>query len=222
MYMSYIYKITNTLTNQAYIGKTTKTPEVRWEEHLQERKRERSKNRPFYCALNQYDSSVFKIETIEKIDTDDQSILSEREKYWIEYYDTFSNGYNATFGGDGKPYIDYNKVCQVYQEIQNIKETAILLKIDEGYAGKILEQCRIPKISREQALKKTNSIPVDMFDISGVFIKTFSSIHDAIREVLNKDIQCDVSGEVSHISSVCKGKRKSAYGYKWKYHNINQ
>ena len=32
-------------------------------------------------------------------------LLNEREKYWIEYYGSFKNGYNATLGGDGKAYI---------------------------------------------------------------------------------------------------------------------
>jgi len=32
---------------------------------------------------------------------------SDREVYWIEKLDTYHNGYNATYGGDGKNYINY-------------------------------------------------------------------------------------------------------------------
>ena len=43
------------------------------------------------------------------------------------------------------------------------------------------------------------------------FIQSFPSIREAAKS-LNKD-------GVSHISDVCKGKRKSAYGFKWRYAN---
>ena len=33
---------------------------------------------------------------------------NEREKYWIEQKRTFKNGYNATKGGDGTAYLDYD------------------------------------------------------------------------------------------------------------------
>ena len=43
------------------------------------------------------------------------------------------------------------------------------------------------------------------------FIQSFPSIKAATR-ALNKT-------GVSHISDVCKGKRKSAYGFKWRFAN---
>lgn len=33
---------------------------------------------------------------------EETDIPEEREKYWIEYFGSFKNGYNATIGGDGK------------------------------------------------------------------------------------------------------------------------
>lgn len=42
-------------------------------------------------------------------------------------------------------------------------------------------------------------------------LKTFPSITDSLA-YLNKST--DGAG---HISQVCRGKRKSAYGYKWRY-----
>ena len=40
----------------------------------------------------------FNLEEIEKVEYE---FLDEREKYWINYYDTFYNGYNMTCGGKG-------------------------------------------------------------------------------------------------------------------------
>lgn len=40
----------------------------------------------------------------------------------------------------------------------------------------------------------------------------FESIRDAARS-LGKEKPCDIT----HIIDVCRGRRKSAYGYKWEY-----
>lgn len=55
--------------------------------------------------------------------------------------------------------------------------------------------------------------PIDMYDMSMNYIKTFNSISDALRFLGHKG-----SG---HISDVCKGKRLSFKGYIWRYHNEN-
>lgn len=55
--------------------------------------------------------------------------------------------------------------------------------------------------------------PVKQIDIqSGKVIKIFSSQSEAAKGV-------GKPGGTSHISDVCKGKRKIAYGYKWEYVN---
>jgi hypothetical protein len=61
--------------------------------------------------MNKYGIDKFKIEQIEECD---DSIVNEREIYWIEYYQSFKYGYNATKGGDGKLYLDYDLICETY------------------------------------------------------------------------------------------------------------
>lgn len=61
------------------------------------------------------------METLEECD---DSILSNRETYWIEKLHTYRDGYNATLGGDGKPYIDYEEIEKVYLKCLCVKETA--------------------------------------------------------------------------------------------------
>lgn len=58
--------------------------------------------------------------------------------------------------------------------------------------------------------KITRSLKVAQYDLNNNLIKTHNSIVDALI-FLNKSIKD------GHISQVCKGKRESAYGYKWKY-----
>lgn len=47
----------------------------------------------------------------------------ERERYWIEYFGSFKNGYNATQGGDGKSYLDYNLIIATYQKCGSQEKT---------------------------------------------------------------------------------------------------
>lgn len=130
--MAYIYKITNQINGKVYIGKTTKSDiQQRWKEHQRDRQKGRCKDRPFYRALNKYGSENFFIEEIEKCDV---SILEEREIYWIDKYRAYigwndCNGYNATTGGDGKAYCDYEWVYSLWQEEKSIES---ILKIT-GY-----------------------------------------------------------------------------------------
>ena len=94
--MGYIYKITNNINGKVYIGKTTKTVEERWKGHL---KKMNYKKNKFYNALNKYGIDNFTIEEIEECDDD---LLNEEEIYWINFYNSYENGYNSTGGGDGR------------------------------------------------------------------------------------------------------------------------
>jgi len=52
---------------------------------------------PIYIAMAEFGFENFKIELIEEVDN---SVLFERERFWIQYFNTLiPNGYNATPGG---------------------------------------------------------------------------------------------------------------------------
>ena len=92
--MGLIYKHTNTISDKAYIGQTTRSMEVRWDDHLYDSERWDNK---FSRALKKYGSNCWTHEVIAEYDDE---ILNEAEVYWISYFDTFHNGYNSTTGGD--------------------------------------------------------------------------------------------------------------------------
>ena len=133
--MAYIYKITNRINKKVYIGKTYTSVEQRWKEHLQDYNKIRCEKRPLYSAMNKYGIQHFSIETIEECDN-----LEQREKYWIKYYDSYKNGYNATLGGDGKAYIDYNSILKLFAEGYNVIEIANKTKHDCGHISQILRE----------------------------------------------------------------------------------
>lgn len=203
--MSYIYKIYNDINDKIYIGKTNYLLEKRFQEHIRDSKKSQE-NRPLYNAMNKYGVEHFKIEQIEECS---EQVVNDREKYWIEFLQTFKYGYNATLGGEGKAYLDYELIYATYLETNSVRETALIISCDEKSVSTILDIYGISKEDRikNMALKKSNIVA--MIDKkTNKIIKVFNGTREAGR-FLNKTHQ--------HIQEVCQGKRKSAYGYLWKY-----
>lgn len=98
--MQGIYKITNLINNHCYIGKTNDSNR-RWADHQRLAFTEGHKeyDKVLYRAMRKYGLENFSFEIIEKLE--DYSISGEREKYWINYYNSYQNGYNESLGGDG-------------------------------------------------------------------------------------------------------------------------
>lgn len=97
-----IYKITNNINGKIYIGKTIRSPEARWNEHMRNALSEQDRyNTPLYLAMRKHGIKNFNFEIIEQNISEDK--INEREKYYINYFHTTSheNGYNITLGGDG-------------------------------------------------------------------------------------------------------------------------
>lgn len=204
--MAYIYKITNKINQKSYIGKTLGTIKGRFIEHIRDSRKERCEQRPLYLAMNKYGVENFSIEEIEQCS---HEIVSDREKYWIEYYGTFKNGYNATVGGDGKAYIDYDLVVKTYNETKSQIETALLLNIHEDSVHSILKEKEIEILPSSEVNKNKNSKQVGQYDLENNLINVFPSINEASRKV-----EGSLKGG---ISNVCNGKRKTHNGFKWKF-----
>lgn len=208
--MAYVYKIINDLNNKIYIGQTSFSVEERFKQHLRDAKKDEVKNRPLYSAIRKYGPIHFHIQTIEETDNP-----LEREKYWIEYYQSFKKGYNATIGGDGKPYIDHQLVISEYLKLKNQNQVAKKLKIDPRTVRLILNANNIEKGLHKDIVQKASGKVINQYDLNDNFIRSFASAREA-AESLGK-ITKTSNGASSHITAVCRGKRKTAYGYKWKF-----
>lgn len=160
--------------------------------------------------MRKYGIDSFIIEEIERVDTDEQAC--EREQYWINYYNSYGDGYNATLGGDGKAYINREEVINLYQQLKNCCEVARQLGIYEETVRNILHDKGI-KVLTSQEVNRSRGQQVDQYTKDGVFIKTFESFRQAAFEVAGRG-----GGAITHIKEVCSGIRKSAYGYKWRNH----
>lgn len=92
-----IYMITNTINNKSYIGQSIhlrkRLTDHRCRSHYSG---DREYNKTFYRSIRKYGIENFTIQILEECD---KEFLDERETYWIEFYDTYNNGYNETTGG---------------------------------------------------------------------------------------------------------------------------
>lgn len=94
----YIYKISTTKSNKVYIGQTTKTVAERYRIHLGARNSKGKKTLHLYRAMEKYGIETFSVEQIDSANSQEE--LNEKERYWINYYDSIDNGYNMMQGGN--------------------------------------------------------------------------------------------------------------------------
>lgn len=203
----FIYKITNDINDKIYIGKTLKSIEERFREHLNDSKKESLEKRPLYNAIRLYGENHFKISLVEECEIEK---LSDREMYWINYYGSFAKGYNATLGGDGKILYDYEEIASFLKTGASNQEAMKKFGCCEDIITLVRKIYNIKPQKKHPQMKK-----VKQYNLSGEFIQEFNSIGDAVRWLSNTiGIKYD-GGVKSHIMDVCKGKRKTAYKYKW-------
>lgn len=90
-----IYKVTNIQTQEIYIGKSTSVAS-RWINHIKAAEGlDGVADSQFQRALRKYGVDNFTWELLEETTKDK---LTEKEKYWITFYDTTRYGYNMKVG----------------------------------------------------------------------------------------------------------------------------
>ena len=91
-----IYKITNTDTQRAYIGRSTDIKK-RLTEHVKGAFNISTiADQEIHRVMGREGVDKFSFEVLEKVEKEK---LNEREKYWIDFYQTQSYGYNQNKGG---------------------------------------------------------------------------------------------------------------------------
>ena len=175
--MAYIYKITNVTNNKCYIGKTVLSIEERFLQHKRDSKKTRLEKRPLYSAFNKYGIDNFVIEEIEECNSE---VVSEREQYWICFYDSYRNGYNAALGGEGKLCFDYKQIYDLWQKGLQVQEIKKQIKCSYDTIRSALNQYKIPTFQRQQRITQDKFMSVAQIDKdTDEIISIFPSIAEA-------------------------------------------
>lgn len=180
--MGFIYKITNQLNNKQYIGKTSVPIEVRWKGHLHRAFSDYNRNEHFINAIRKYGENNFKIELIEECE---DSILNEREIYWIKYFDTYNNGYNSTIGGEGDIKYDRKEILTLWNNGYSLGDIQEKLGCQRETASKALQAQGIQEkdISKRgyEQVKNKLSRKIEQYDINGNLLHTYLNAYEASK-----------------------------------------
>lgn len=200
-----IYKITNLLNGKCYIGQSIDI-EKRWSEHKSIYNHPRCSNYHIYKAFRKYGIENFSFSVIEECE---QSMLDDREKFWVQHYDSFKNGYNMTIGGDGSEFINRSEVYSLWDAGLAVSDIATKVGCSPITISRIV--CGYHKYDKHEANirgKLWHRKSVTQYEKDGSPIRSYGSILEA----------SDVTGvPCDSISACCNRRLKSAGGYQWSF-----
>ena len=209
--------IRNKINDKKYIGQSIDIW-YRYRNHLSESYNQNCNktayNMAIHKAIRKYGKNNFEVIVLEECSEDK---LDEREIYWIDYYDTFNDGYNQTIGGDSfvqridrdniyRLWDDGNSISEIHKITGHSKHNIIYIL--EGYSSYSSEESKRRgfKVRSRSKCKR-----VYMYDINGEYICEFSSIIEASKKTGTAH---------GDISSCIYGRQKSANNYRWSFEKM--
>lgn len=209
----YAYK-KKSINKIVYVGQTI---------NLQDRHKQHMKYDPFNINTHEYDYPLsrgirkygeeeYQLIILENNLTQEE--LNDRQKYWIQYYDTYFNGYNQTIGGKNptKPIFSEEKINQVIEMLKDesysykdiMKKTGIsMTHIYNINTGKRRRQNNIQYPIRKSNTKGTKGLkfsPQECKKIHEEILNTKKSFKQ-----IGKEFNCNADT----ISDINKGKTKN-------------
>lgn len=210
-----IYKAKNILTDQVYIGITTKKLTFRIKDHIQKAKNDLGSK--FQNAIKTYGEEVFNWEQIDTATTSNE--LAEKEQKYILEYKSKISGYNSDRGGGIKKNIYQYDIAtgELMSTFFSLSEAAQEIGVDRKTISKAclgdIKNCKGYYWS--YFLQENIDAPVDkrkkkvfQFSLKGSYLNCFNSVSEAAKSTgINK----------SSIAKCCRGEYKYAGEYYWEY-----
>ena len=236
--------IKNKIDGKMYIGQTKLKPEKRFSQHCAIASNTK-RNLKLYNAMRKYGIDNFEFSILEN--DIDEDHLDEREMYFINKYNTLSNGYNHTAGGGGVRGYHHNEesrkkmgiaISNAMWKINTPERTAKIIAAQKGrmftdeHRKHISEACMGKRFgennpfygkhhSDDTKLKMSQSsikYDVQQFDSDGILMQTFNSVRDAAQFCIDSNYtDAKLSSVMYRIYYTCMGKQNHAYNYIWKY-----
>lgn len=191
----FIYKITNTINGKSYIGQTIQNVKERFYQHCATKCSKAVSDMAIHRAIKKYGKSNFTVEVIEEIDS---ANLNDRERYWIEYYNSYNNGYNSTKGGqDGcKPFkdLDVESIIKEYNIGKSLRTLGTIFKVDKQTIKDLL-------IRHNVELRTTRTYKLSQEDREEV-------LEDFASGLSRKEIMIKWNISKSYLSQLINGYRR--------------
>lgn len=232
-YVGYIYKISSDISNKVYIGQTRRSVDRRFKEHITD-----NNNSYIHRSIQKHGAEHYSVECIEVISCDTlnelQNNLNKQEIYWIDYFDSYYNGYNRTIGGQEGDSLNAKASVLCYDilgELIGEYDSLFQAELETGAnRNRITKSC----LSGDKYLRANNFIfryscdplteediekiklkypLVFQYDFNGTLIHTYNSLADAANYLFALGFQKVHSRD---LSKVCKKDGASAYGYIWR------
>lgn len=188
--MKGIYKFTNKVTKQVYIGQS-KHIETRWTQHLRA-----IDSVKFHESLRQYGIKNFMFEVLEENPNFSDSDLDRLEKQYIKDYDSYNNGLNST-SGNGSLYAKKTPCKSRMLLVRGTINSALYRKYLTGYTNKNILIIGNFKICDTLTLFNNNlTIITDDYDFE---------CEDA-KQIIRVDTQVGIEELMSEINKIEKNQ----------------
>jgi hypothetical protein len=209
-----VYTVTNKETKQVYVGITSSSIEDRKKDHLEKSKS--GKKGKFYEAIGTYSPSAFIWTEIDVANCTDE--LARKEKEYILKYNSKEEGYNSDVGGgiqktiyqydlDGVLVNKFTSLGEAAKDVNSFKQNISSACLSETHFYKYslwsydYEEPFMP-------IKSSRIKRVFQYTLDDGYVNEFNSVSEA-----SKLTDCNKSS----IAKVCRGERKTASGFIWKY-----
>ena len=192
-----VYAHRNLKNGKSYVGMTSRKPNERWRSG----KGYKNNLRMWNDIQNSDWNKDWEHNIIGKLE-DKQEALNLEEMF-IRLFDSTNDGYNTSTYGRSH-YKRSEETCRKNSEAHTGEKNPMYGKHHSEDTKRKMSEAHKGKIY-------ANTKPILQFSKSGELIAEYSSLTEASRQT-----GCNNS----HISSCCKGNRKSTGGYIWKYKEI--